>query len=87
MYVRVKRAKITIFLHVDPTETVLELKQKIQAATDTDDEAGGVPVDRQRLLMGPTFGSVLEVRKRRGKKKKGISSSMIRICVRPHSSR
>jgi hypothetical protein len=30
MYVRVKRARTTMFLHVDPTETVLELKQKIQ---------------------------------------------------------
>jgi hypothetical protein len=61
MYVRVKRAKTTMFLHVEPTETVLELKQKIQAATDSDDKPGGVPIDRQRLLMGPTFASVLEV--------------------------
>ena len=51
-----------MFLHVEPTETVLELKQKIQSFTDTDDKPGGVPVDRQRLLMGPTFASVLEVR-------------------------
>lgn len=30
MYVRVKRIKTTIFLHVDPTDTVLEVKQKLQ---------------------------------------------------------
>lgn len=30
MYVRVKRSKTTIFLHVEPTDTVLELKQKLQ---------------------------------------------------------
>ena len=57
---RVKRAKTTMFLHVEPTETVLELKQKIQAATDGEDKPGGVPVDRQRLLSGAAFASVLE---------------------------
>lgn len=30
MYVRVKRSKTTIFLHVEPTDTVLEIKQKLQ---------------------------------------------------------
>ena len=30
MYVRVKRKKTTIFLHVEPTDTVLEVKQKLQ---------------------------------------------------------
>ncbi len=30
MYVRVKRKKLTVFLHVEPNETVLELKQKLQ---------------------------------------------------------
>lgn len=30
MYVRVKRNKTTIFLHVEPTDTVLEVKQKLQ---------------------------------------------------------
>lgn len=30
MYVRVKRSKTTIFLHVEPTDTVLEVKQKLQ---------------------------------------------------------
>jgi len=30
MYIRVKRKKTTIFLHVEPTDTVLEVKQKLQ---------------------------------------------------------
>jgi len=60
MYVRVKRLKTTLFLHVDPAETVLELKQKIQASTDSAERPGGVPVDQQRLLSGPAFDSVLE---------------------------
>lgn len=30
MYVRIKRQKTTIFLHVEPTDTVLEVKQKLQ---------------------------------------------------------
>ena len=30
MYIRVKRQKTTIFLHVEPTDTVLEVKQKLQ---------------------------------------------------------
>ena len=60
MYVRVKRLKTTLFLHVDPAETVLELKQKIQASTDSAERPGGVSVDQQRLLTGPNFDSVLE---------------------------
>lgn len=34
MYVRVKRQKTTYFLHVEPTDTVLELKQKLQELVD-----------------------------------------------------
>ena len=60
MYVRVKRAKTTMFLHVEPTETVMELKQKIQTATDSDETPGGIPIDRQRLLTGPTWEIPLE---------------------------
>ena len=61
MYVRVKRAKTTMFLHVEPTETVImELKQKIQTATDSDETPGGIPIDRQRLLTGPTWEISLE---------------------------
>mmetsp|Transcript_20682 Transcript_20682/g.24860 ORF Transcript_20682/g.24860 Transcript_20682/m.24860 type:complete len:94 (-) Transcript_20682:713-994(-) len=43
MYVRVKRLKTTLFLHVEPTETVLEIKQKVQALTEQ-------PADEQRLV-------------------------------------
>jgi len=34
MYIRVKRKKTTIFLTVEPTDTVLEVKQKLQALID-----------------------------------------------------
>ncbi|CAM6103215.1 unnamed protein product [Calypogeia fissa] len=44
MFIRVKRKKTTYFLHCDPTETVLEIKQKIQALSDN-------PVDCQRLIL------------------------------------
>jgi hypothetical protein len=44
MYVRVKRAKQTFFLHVEPTETVLEVKQKVQQLTEQ-------PVEDQRLFL------------------------------------
>lgn len=30
MYIRVKRRKQTFFLHVEPTDTILEVKQKLQ---------------------------------------------------------
>eukprot|EP00878_Enallax_costatus_P027251 GHUV01029316.1.p3 GENE.GHUV01029316.1~~GHUV01029316.1.p3 ORF type:complete len:108 (+),score=44.26 GHUV01029316.1:368-691(+) len=30
MYIRVKRQKTTVFLQVEPTDTVLEIKQKLQ---------------------------------------------------------
>ena len=30
MYVRVKRQKTTLFLHVEPSDTVLQVKSKIQ---------------------------------------------------------
>lgn len=30
MYVRVKREKLTIFLHVEPTDTVSQLKSKLE---------------------------------------------------------
>ena len=34
MYVRVKREKTTYFLHVEPTDTILEVKQKLQELID-----------------------------------------------------
>ncbi|KAL2635473.1 hypothetical protein R1flu_006952 [Riccia fluitans] len=44
MFIRVKRKKTTYFLHCDPSETALEIKQKIQALSDN-------PVDCQRLIL------------------------------------
>eukprot|EP00879_Flechtneria_rotunda_P005965 GHRR01006271.1.p1 GENE.GHRR01006271.1~~GHRR01006271.1.p1 ORF type:complete len:106 (+),score=13.95 GHRR01006271.1:293-610(+) len=34
MYIRVKRKKTTVFLQVEPTDTVLEVKQKLQALVE-----------------------------------------------------
>lgn len=45
MYVRIKRSKTTIFLHVEPTDTILELKQKLQELTQQGPET-------QRLYLG-----------------------------------
>ena len=33
---------------------------ELQAATDSEETPGGVPIDRQRLLAGPTFEQALE---------------------------
>eukprot|EP00798_Chlamydomonas_sp_ICE-L_P021947 gene21947-28993_t len=38
MFVRVKRKKTTIFLHVEPTDTILEVKQKLQELVDQSPE-------------------------------------------------
>lgn len=48
MYVRIKRSKTTIFLHVEPTDTVLEVKQKLQELTQQGP-------DTQRLYLGKTM--------------------------------
>ncbi|KAJ9472066.1 hypothetical protein DIPPA_10419 [Diplonema papillatum] len=45
MYVRVKRKKQTIFLHCEPRQTVLQLKEKVAAIT-------GTPASDQRLQLG-----------------------------------
>ena len=45
MYVRVKRKKQTIFLHCDPGDTVLQVKEKIEVVTT-------IPPASQRLLLG-----------------------------------
>lgn len=52
MYIRVKRSKTTYFIHCDPTETVLDIKQKLHALIDQ-------PVNDQRLILVGT-GDVLE---------------------------
>ncbi|KAF2310436.1 hypothetical protein P3X46_031733 [Hevea brasiliensis] len=43
MYVRVKRNKTTYFIQCDPTEKILEIKQKLQVLIDK-------PVNDQRLI-------------------------------------
>lgn len=45
MYIRAKRKKTTLFLHVDPTDTILEVKQRIQELLQQ-------TPDKQRLFKG-----------------------------------
>ncbi|KAK9213547.1 hypothetical protein WN943_002935 [Citrus x changshan-huyou] len=52
MYIRVKRSKTTYFIHCDPTETILDIKQKLHALIDQ-------PINDQRLILVGT-GDVLE---------------------------
>mmetsp|Transcript_9000 Transcript_9000/g.16763 ORF Transcript_9000/g.16763 Transcript_9000/m.16763 type:complete len:107 (+) Transcript_9000:462-782(+) len=47
MYVRVKREKITYFIQADPSDTILELKEKLQEHLDK------LP-EEQRLLKDDT---------------------------------
>mmetsp|Transcript_30945 Transcript_30945/g.63853 ORF Transcript_30945/g.63853 Transcript_30945/m.63853 type:complete len:95 (+) Transcript_30945:64-348(+) len=47
MYVRVKRRKQTFFLHVEPTDTILELKSKLQDLVEQ-------PPEKQQLLKDTT---------------------------------
>ncbi|KAL5772970.1 hypothetical protein ACOSP7_012588 [Xanthoceras sorbifolium] len=52
MYIRVKRSKTTYFIQCDPTETILDIKQKLHVLIDQ-------PVIDQRLTLVGT-GEVLE---------------------------
>ncbi|KAJ6846307.1 uncharacterized protein M6B38_279690 [Iris pallida] len=47
MYIRVKRGKTTYFLQCDPTETTLDIKQKLQGLIDQ-------PINNQRLTLVST---------------------------------
>eukprot|EP00897_Mesotaenium_endlicherianum_P009093 jgi/Mesen1/8211/ME000442S07483 len=47
MFVRVKRMKTTYFVHCEPSESALELKQKVEALTEH-------PVEEQRLIVLPS---------------------------------
>ncbi|KAF6147966.1 hypothetical protein GIB67_018241, partial [Kingdonia uniflora] len=47
MYIRVKRDKATYFVQCDPTETILDIKEKLHQITDQ-------PVDDQRLILVET---------------------------------
>ncbi|KAH0896471.1 hypothetical protein HID58_046039, partial [Brassica napus] len=44
MYIRVKRTKATYFIQCDPTETVLDVKQKLFTLIEQ-------PVSNQRLVL------------------------------------
>jgi len=44
MYIRVKRMKATYFIQCDPTETVLDVKQKLFTLIEQ-------PVSNQRLIL------------------------------------
>ncbi|XAR66733.1 hypothetical protein NMG60_11013053 [Bertholletia excelsa] len=52
MYIRVKRSKTTYFLQCNPTETILDIKQKLHVLIDQ-------PVNDQRLILLET-GEVLD---------------------------
>ncbi|KAI3946699.1 hypothetical protein MKW98_003262 [Papaver atlanticum] len=52
MHIRVKREKTTYFVQCDPTETILDIKQKLHTLIDQ-------PVNDQRLILLET-GHVLE---------------------------
>ncbi|XP_021899308.1 uncharacterized protein LOC110815701 isoform X1 [Carica papaya] len=52
MYIRVKRSKTTYFIQCDPTETILDIKQKLLNLIDQ-------PVNNQRLILLGT-GETLE---------------------------
>ncbi|XP_021275876.1 uncharacterized protein LOC110410483 [Herrania umbratica] len=52
MYIRVKRSKTTYFIQCDPTETALDIKQKLCTLIDQ-------PVNDQRLILVNT-GEILE---------------------------
>lgn len=52
MYIRVKRSKTTYFIQCEPTETILDIKQKLHNLIDQ-------PVNDQRLILVST-GEVLE---------------------------
>lgn len=52
MYIRVKRHKTTYFMQCDPTDTALDIKQKLQSLVDQ-------PTDSQRLTL-LTSNTILE---------------------------
>ncbi|RXI05550.1 hypothetical protein DVH24_017592 [Malus domestica] len=52
MYIRVKRSKTTYFIQCEPTETSLDIKQKLHDLIDR-------PVNDQRLIL-VSSGEVLE---------------------------
>lgn len=67
MYIRVKRDKTTYFLQCDPTETILNIKQKLDALIDQ-------PANDQRLILVST-NEVLDDAKTLADQKVSILSS------------
>ena len=77
-----------MFLHVEPTETVLELKAKIQLATDGDDCPGGFPPRTQKLLVGGWAGRIarkppshMRRKKRRGRTIRVVAIARAQWCA------
>lgn len=64
MYIRVKRNKTTYFLQCVPSETILQVKEKLQELTDQ-------PVNDQRLILMPS-NEVLEDSKSLADQKVGL---------------
>ncbi|XP_011626619.1 uncharacterized protein LOC18443092 isoform X4 [Amborella trichopoda] len=52
MFIRVKRSKTTYFIQCEPTEKILEIKQKLYSLIDE-------PVENQRLILLAT-GDILD---------------------------
>lgn len=44
MYIRVKRSRTTYFIQCEPTETILQIKEKLRVLIDQ-------PVNDQRLIL------------------------------------
>lgn len=71
MYIRVKRSKTTYFLQCDPTETILDVKQKLQTLTDQS-------INDQRLISVGT-GEILDDSKTLADQKVPIDDSKLFI--------
>ena len=59
MYVRVKREKITYFIQADPSDTILELKEKLQELIDQ--VRGRREGERTPLYVGDLWAHSQEV--------------------------
>jgi hypothetical protein len=57
MYIRVKRKKTTIFLVVEPTDTVLEVKQRLQALIDKVSQQAQLSSNQFSFAWGAAWNS------------------------------
>lgn len=62
MYIRIKRKRTTIFLTVEPSDTVLEVKQKLQALLDKVSVWGSGGVHAQQRDIRREGGGSLQIR-------------------------